>query len=35
MKRESAAIVQMSRSRDGLAGVTAFEDKVEPNFVAS
>jgi 2-(1,2-epoxy-1,2-dihydrophenyl)acetyl-CoA isomerase len=35
MKDESASIAQMSRSRDGLAGVKAFKDKVEPSFVAS
>ena len=35
MKHESASIVQMSRSHDGLAGVKAFKDKVEPNFVGS
>jgi hypothetical protein len=35
MRHESASIVQMSRSRDGLAGVTAFKDRVEPNFVES
>jgi 2-(1,2-epoxy-1,2-dihydrophenyl)acetyl-CoA isomerase len=35
MKDESASIVQMSRSRDGLAGVKAFKDKVEPSFVGS
>jgi 2-(1,2-epoxy-1,2-dihydrophenyl)acetyl-CoA isomerase len=35
MKHESASIVQMSRSRDGLAGVKAFKDKVEPSFVGS
>ena len=35
MKHESASIVQMSPLRDGLAGVTAFKDKVEPNFVGS
>jgi 2-(1,2-epoxy-1,2-dihydrophenyl)acetyl-CoA isomerase len=35
MKHESASIVQMSRSRDGLAGVKAFKDKVEPTFVGS
>jgi 2-(1,2-epoxy-1,2-dihydrophenyl)acetyl-CoA isomerase len=35
MKHESASIVQMSRSRDGLAGVKAFKDKVKPSFVGS
>jgi 2-(1,2-epoxy-1,2-dihydrophenyl)acetyl-CoA isomerase len=35
MKHESASIVQMSRSGDGLAGVKAFKDKVEPSFVGS
>jgi 2-(1,2-epoxy-1,2-dihydrophenyl)acetyl-CoA isomerase len=35
MKHESASIVQMSRSRDGLAGVKAFKNKVEPSFVGS
>jgi hypothetical protein len=35
MKHESVSIVQMSRSRDGLAGVKAFKDKVEPSFVGS
>jgi hypothetical protein len=35
MKDESASIVQMSRSRDGLAGVKAFKDKVEPSFIGS
>jgi 2-(1,2-epoxy-1,2-dihydrophenyl)acetyl-CoA isomerase len=35
MKHESASIVKMSRSRDGLAGVKAFKDKVEPRFVGS
>ena len=35
MKDESASIVQMSRSRDGLAGVKAFKDRVEPCFVGS
>jgi 2-(1,2-epoxy-1,2-dihydrophenyl)acetyl-CoA isomerase len=35
MKPESVSIVQMSRSRDGLAGVKAFKDKVEPSFVGS
>jgi 2-(1,2-epoxy-1,2-dihydrophenyl)acetyl-CoA isomerase len=35
MKDESASIVQMSRSRDSLAGVKAFKDKVEPSFVGS
>jgi 2-(1,2-epoxy-1,2-dihydrophenyl)acetyl-CoA isomerase len=35
MKHESASIVQMSRSHDGLAGVKAFNDKVEPSFVGS
>ena len=35
MKRESASIVQMSRSRDGLAGVKAFKDKAAPSFVGS
>jgi 2-(1,2-epoxy-1,2-dihydrophenyl)acetyl-CoA isomerase len=35
MKDESASIAQMSRSRDGLAGVKAFKDKVEPSFVGS
>ncbi len=33
MKHESASIVQMSRSRDGLEGVKAFMDKLEPTFV--
>jgi 2-(1,2-epoxy-1,2-dihydrophenyl)acetyl-CoA isomerase len=33
MKHESASIVQMSRTRDGLTGVKAFKDKVEPSFV--
>jgi 2-(1,2-epoxy-1,2-dihydrophenyl)acetyl-CoA isomerase len=33
MKHESASIVQMSRSRDGLEGVKAFKDKLEPTFV--
>ena len=33
MKHESASIVQMSRSQDGLAGVKAFKDKLEPTFV--
>jgi enoyl-CoA hydratase/carnithine racemase len=35
MKHESVSIVQMSRSREGLAGVKAFKDKVEPSFVGS
>jgi 2-(1,2-epoxy-1,2-dihydrophenyl)acetyl-CoA isomerase len=35
MKHEAASIVQMSRSHDGLAGVKAFKDKVEPSFVGS
>jgi 2-(1,2-epoxy-1,2-dihydrophenyl)acetyl-CoA isomerase len=35
MKHESVSIVQMSRSRDGLAGVKAFKNKVEPSFVGS
>ena len=35
MVDESASIIQMSRSRDGLAGVKAFKDKVEPSFVGS
>jgi 2-(1,2-epoxy-1,2-dihydrophenyl)acetyl-CoA isomerase len=35
MKHESALIVQASRSRDGLAGVKAFKDKIEPSFVGS
>jgi hypothetical protein len=35
MKQESASIVQMSRSHDGLAGVKAFKDKVEPSFTGS
>jgi 2-(1,2-epoxy-1,2-dihydrophenyl)acetyl-CoA isomerase len=35
MKHESASIVRMSGSRDGLAGVKAFKDKVEPSFVGS
>jgi 2-(1,2-epoxy-1,2-dihydrophenyl)acetyl-CoA isomerase len=35
MKDESASIVQMSRSRDGLAGVKAFKDKVAPTFIGS
>jgi 2-(1,2-epoxy-1,2-dihydrophenyl)acetyl-CoA isomerase len=35
MKHESASIVQMSRSHDGLAGVKAFKDKVEPSFTGS
>jgi 2-(1,2-epoxy-1,2-dihydrophenyl)acetyl-CoA isomerase len=35
MKDESASIVQMSQSRDGLAGVKAFKDKAEPSFVGS
>jgi 2-(1,2-epoxy-1,2-dihydrophenyl)acetyl-CoA isomerase len=35
MKHESASIVQMSRSHDGLAGVRAFKDKVEPSFIGS
>jgi 2-(1,2-epoxy-1,2-dihydrophenyl)acetyl-CoA isomerase len=35
MKHVSASIVQMSRSSDGLAGVKAFKDKVEPRFVGS
>jgi 2-(1,2-epoxy-1,2-dihydrophenyl)acetyl-CoA isomerase len=35
MKDESASIVQMSRSRDGLAGVKAFKDKAELSFVGS
>ena len=35
MKQESALIVQMSRSHDGLAGVKAFKDKVEPSFTGS
>jgi 2-(1,2-epoxy-1,2-dihydrophenyl)acetyl-CoA isomerase len=35
MKHESASIVQMSRSRDGLAGVKAFANKTEPGFLGS
>jgi 2-(1,2-epoxy-1,2-dihydrophenyl)acetyl-CoA isomerase len=35
MLNESASIARMSRSRDGLAGVKAFKDKVEPSFVGS
>jgi len=35
MKDESASIAQMSRSRDGLAGVKAFKDKVAPTFIGS
>jgi 2-(1,2-epoxy-1,2-dihydrophenyl)acetyl-CoA isomerase len=35
MKHEPVSIVQMSRSRDGLAGVKAFKNKVEPSFVGS
>jgi hypothetical protein len=35
MKHESVSIVQMSRSREGLAGVKVFKDKVEPSFVGS
>jgi 2-(1,2-epoxy-1,2-dihydrophenyl)acetyl-CoA isomerase len=35
MMDESASIVQMSQSRDGLAGVKAFKDKAEPSFVGS
>ena len=35
MKHESVSIVQMSRSREGLAGVKAFKDKVDPSFVGS
>jgi 2-(1,2-epoxy-1,2-dihydrophenyl)acetyl-CoA isomerase len=35
MKHEAVSIVQISRSRDGLAGVKAFKDKVEPSFVGS
>jgi len=35
MKHESVSIVQMSRLREGLAGVKAFKDKVEPSFVGS
>lgn len=35
MKHESASIVQMSRSRDGLAGVKAFVNKGEPRFLGS
>jgi hypothetical protein len=33
MKR--ASIVQMSRSHDGLAGVKASKDKVNPGFIGS
>jgi hypothetical protein len=35
MKRESASILQMSRSHDGLAGVKASKDKVNPSFIGS
>jgi hypothetical protein len=35
MNHRSASIVQMFRSRDGLAGVKAFKDKIEPIFLGS
>jgi hypothetical protein len=35
MKRKSASVVQMSRSRDDLAGVKAFRDKIERSFVGN